>query len=445
MAKYLLALALVLSGCKAGGEEPVVAEAAEAADAKATSQELVAAISELTGEYICPEKLNVENLIIDFIGAGVQTNKEGHFVRLFYHASLCRDYIEIMRCPEDKRHTLTCRDGEGLSKLRTKKEMEADLNDPSDETINRKGLRDCWSSIASDSSSGCTLIGGYSDSGDPSGRVYGAEHFIDIAAPAGQKFFYLARPCVHEDRMNELSSQQNCALDVTVSNTVKEFEPYTFAEGILAAREKVARLAGRLDTMIEKAYRITLRFSEEYQKWEEQDIKRRRNKALKEGITMIVSIGAGMAAGALVLGKDGIKAGADAGQALGAAFVDVFASADDYQRSCTDCMDIKAELIEVIGDPIGTSFTNTDMVDAETRAMGKSASATGGARSSVGSSSRGFIYQEVLQQYETALAELREAQDDKLVFQVEAEKIGAKQATLGSRGGPPLGSSGGEE
>ena len=119
MMKYLLILVLVLSSCKLRVEESVT----HTKDAGSVAvQDIGEAVSAISGEYICPEKLNVENLSIDFLGAGVQATSIstadsvsiGYFVRLFYHASLCRDYIEVMRCLNDKRDALVCRDGKKL-------------------------------------------------------------------------------------------------------------------------------------------------------------------------------------------------------------------------------------------------------------------------------------------------------------------------------------------
>ena len=174
------------------------------------------------------KKLSVDNLRIDFLGAGVQTMHMGKFVRLFYRVTpLCYDYIEVMRCKEDKRYDLTCRGGKKLFSVPDSDNVQQGLDDTEfGATVNRAGLDDCWSSIISTQSSACTLLGVRDKDQDPTGRIYAAEHHIDVAAPAGQKFFYLARPCVDAGHINELGgdANNNCAQYLAVSNTVEDFE-----------------------------------------------------------------------------------------------------------------------------------------------------------------------------------------------------------------------------
>ena len=183
-------------------------------------------------------------------------------------------------------------------------------------------------------------------------RVYDAEHFVDIAAPLGQKFFYIARPCVSAARMNELTSDQNCAQHLTVSNIVDDFEQY--AEGdrkaILEARKTVARLAGELNDITEQAYLVTKQLNAALDKHQEDEIKRERNKNLRQGIVMITSMLAVTTGTIFTVGGSAAGSGLDAGQALGAAFADVIANVDDYPKTCIECLRFRSKLIDVIGD-----------------------------------------------------------------------------------------------
>lgn len=423
--RYLLVLSLVLSNCKWQVAE-TIAQVKNTSEAT-VPQDITKVIKDLSGEYTCPEKLSVNDLRIDFLGAGVQTMREGKFVRLFYRVTpLCYDYIEVMRCKEDKRSDLTCRGGKSLFAVSDRGEVSRQLNNPFGETVNRAGLDDCWSSIISTQHSGCTLLGGVRDKDqDPTGRIYAAEHVIDVAAPAGQKFFYLARPCVHHERINELGGETNanCAQRLAVSNTVDDFEPFTFDEELSNAREKVDRLAGRLNYMTEHAYNITKKFNAALIKHQEQDIKRQRGKALRQGIAVITGMVVG-AAGALFtpgVGAGSVGAGLDAGHALGAAFADIIASQDDYPTSCTECDDWRAKLIEVVGytrDPAAADSSITFMKAAEAGEAGFVGDA-------------GYLYQQVLLEYGEALKQLKTVQD------ADEEYARIAAGPVGSKGGPP--------
>ena len=192
--RYLFVLALILSSCKWQVAE-TAGQTKNTSEATA-SQDIANVIKDLSGEYTCSEKLSVNNLRVDFLGAGVQTLRVGKFVRLFYRVTpLCHDYIEVMRCNEIKRYDLTCRGGKKLFEPPDASEVGQVLSNPFGETVNRAGLDDCWSSIINTQDSGCTLLGGVKDKdSDPTGRIYAAEHYIDVAAPAGQKFFLYGSP-----------------------------------------------------------------------------------------------------------------------------------------------------------------------------------------------------------------------------------------------------------
>ena len=422
--RYLLTLALVLGSCKS--DETTVVQAKHT-DTATPGQGLCAAVSDISGEYCPAAKVDVQNLSIAFLGAGVQTTRNYsenyfyRFVRLFFHTSLARDYLEIMRCNGDKRDELVCRDGQALDARVPTPEVQAALDDPSGPTVNREGLRDCWASIAEQQF--CVWLGGAKDSNaDRMGRVYAAEHFVDVSAPAGQTFFYVARPCVHADRANELTSgNKNCAQQLYVSNTVTDLKNYTINGKLLAARQKVAVIAARLNYLTEKAYKITLDFSRVLQQYEEDDIKRRRGKSLRQGIAMITGLAIGAAGAVYTSGIDSIGSGLDAGQALGSAFADIIASKDDYPLTCYECMDLRAALIEVVGDVGGNNLSADGMAFIEDSGEG---TFTQGA---------GHIYQQALDEYAEALQKLGVLQQEHSGY----ELTGTSLDQLGSRGGPP--------
>ena len=187
--RYLLTLAIVLSSCKWQREEASVAQVKN-------TQDISSAVSAISGEHVCHEKVKVADMQVDFLGAGVQTTLSGRFVRLYFNAYLCRNYLEIMRCNEAKREELKCRDVEDIFDQQSVNDVQKMVENPYGGTVNRAGLRDCWNSIASNTDSGCVLLGAAEDSdGDRTGRVYAAEHFIDVAAPCGTEVF-LSRPCL---------------------------------------------------------------------------------------------------------------------------------------------------------------------------------------------------------------------------------------------------------
>ena len=416
--RYLLASALLLSSCKFHDAATTVASTKNTGT-DTPAQDIAAAVSDISGEYVCPEKINVKKMTIDFLGAGVQTTKFGHFMRLYYSASLCRDYLEIMRCNGVKRTELTCRDGKKLAMIESTDEAQQQLNNPFGTTVNTEGLRDCWASIAENPSYGCVMLGGKHDSsGDRTGQIYGAEHFIDATAPAGQKFFYLARPCVHADRADELTSgNKNCSLDLYVSNVVKDLEEFGIEKEIMEARQKVAEIAARLNYMTAKAYKITLEFSKALAQHETEDIKRQRSKNLRQGIAMITGLTVGAAGAIYTVGAGSIGSGLDAGQALGSAFADIIASADDYPKTCVKCLRLMADLTAVIGEVDGASF-RADGIEF----ISSSSSLTRGS---------GEIYQQDLDEYEEALDHLNTLQEDRGDYQHEGAEL------AGSRGGPP--------
>ncbi len=400
----LLTLVLVLSGCKWQGEEATVAAAKKA-------QDIGSVVSDISGEYVCPQKIDVADMYVDFLGAGVQTTRSGRFVRLFFNAYLCRDYLEIMRCKEEKRKGLTCSDGTSLFVPQgSVQDRQAMLNSPHGSTVNRARLRDCWNSIAqATASNSCVLLGGYDDGGEGrTGRIYAAEHFIDATAPAGQEFFYLARVCVHADRADELTSgNDTCSQRLHVSNVVSGLEQDEIDNAVLAAREKVAALAARLNHMTERAYRITLKFSEVLDKQQENEIARERSKRFRQGIAVIAGMAVG-AMGAVYTGGSisSLSSGLDAGQALGAAFADVIVFANDYPKTCTECLQLQAELIEVVGDYRGVNFDPFNQEGART-AVDAAAPLVGGPESrAIADSIAGATYHQVLVRYEDAISEL---------------------------------------
>ena len=428
--RYLITLALVLSSCKSSTAETTVAQVKNT-DTEAPVQDLCAAVSDISGEYCPPAKVNVQDLSIDFLGAGVQTTRGQvgdsgaffyRFVRLFFHASLARNYLEVMRCNGDKRDGLVCRDGKALEAMESTAEAQQALENPFGTTVNSEGLRDCWASIAEKPY--CVLLGGAKDSHqDRLGRIYAAEHFVDVSAPAGQTFFYIARPCVHEDRANELTSgNKNCAQQMYVSNVVTDLKPYPINTELLAAREKVAAIAARLNYMTEKAYRITLEFSRAMHKYKEDDIKRRRSKNLRQGIAMITGMTIGAAGAVYTVGIDSIGSGLDAGQALGSAFADIIASKDDYPQTCYECEGLHAKLIEVVGDVDKTNLAD-DQSAFET-SFGDGGTFTQGS---------GHLYQQALDEYEEALQALGELQKKHSGYKLEGDMADR----LGSKGGPP--------
>ena len=416
--RYLLASVLLLSSCKFHDAATTVASTKNTGT-DTPAQDIATAVSDISGEYICLEKIKVNKMTIDFLGAGVQTTKFGHFMRLYYSADLCRDYLEIMRCNAAKLAELTCRDGKKLAMIDSTDEAQRQLNNPFDTTYNTEGLRDCWASIAENPSYGCVMLGGKKDSsGDRTGQIYGAEHFIDATAPAGQKFFYLARPCVHADRADELTSgNKNCSFELYVSNVVKDLEEPSIDPKIMEARQKVADIAAQLNYMTAKAYKITLEFSKALAQHETEDIKRQRSKNLRQGIAMITGLTVGAAGAIYTVGAGSIGSGLDAGQALGSAFADIIASKADYLTTCVKCMRLKAELKAVIGDVDGASFRGEGV-----EFIGMSSSLTRGS---------GHIYQQKLDQYEEALDHLNTLQKEKGDYRHHGKEL------AGSRGGPP--------
>ena len=411
--RYLLTLAIVLSSCKWQREEASVAQVKN-------TQDISGAVSAISGEHVCHEKLNVANMQVDFLGAGVQTTLSGRFVRLYFNASLCRDYLEIMRCYEDNHKELQCRDGKAIFDKRPTEDLQKRLENPSGDTVNRAGLRDCWNSIASNTNSGCVLLGAAKDSaGDRTGRVYAAEHFIDAAAPAGRKFFYLARACVHAERADELTSgNATCSHQLTRSNTVTSLEHYTLNGEVLKARERVASIAARLNYMTDEAYRITLQFSKAMDAYQEAEIERQRGKALRQGIAMIGGMIVGAVGAVCTVGVDSVGSGLDAGQALGAAFADIIASQDDYAQTCYECMRLRADLMAVIGDTRGQNLT-TSGLDLLHNDDEKEKAA-------------GLKYHQALADYGDAIKQLKELQDEHGEFIADANTLD----DAGSKGGP---------
>ncbi len=424
--KYLLALLLGLSGCKWHSTETTVAQTKNTGTG-APEQDIAAAVSELSGEYVCPEKIDANNMTIDFLGAGVQTNEVGHFVRLYYSASLCRDYLEIMRCNAAQRTELTCRDGKELAFTESTATVQRALNNQFGTTVNDEGLRDCWTSIAANTNYGCVVLGGVRDSSDMQGRIYAAEHFVDAAAPAGQKFFYLARPCVNDGRANELTSgNKNCSPKLYVSNVVEDLEFYSIEADIMAARQKVADIAARLNYMTEAAYRITLEFSQALEKYQTADIKRQRSKDLRQGVAMIAGLTVGAAGAIYTVGAGSIGSGLDAGQALGSAFADIIASADDYPKTCSECLQLRSKLIAIVGDIDGADLS-ADVMDTSQEFF-DAANPLGGGSLKRGS---GVIYQQALDAYEEALTHLHALQ------QAKGDYVHEGKTLAGSKGGPP--------
>lgn len=427
MRYLLLTLILVINNCKWQSTTTTAAQPKNIGS-QIAGQDISDAVSKISGEKTCPEKLDVGKLSIDFIGAGVQTtklvedtNKVGHFVRLFFNASLCRDYLEIMRCNAAKLSEFTCRDGRPLNLIPDTDQLFQDITNPYGTTVNDAALRDCWTSIGHPSN-GCVMLGGDQDSSNNyKGRIYAADHFIDVAAPGGQKFLYFARPCVHDDRVNELTgaANQNCSPRLYQSNVVNDFEAYTLDDEIFTARKEAAALAARLNYMTDEAYRITLEFSKALEQHQTDDIKRQRSKNLRQGIAMISGQLIGAAGAVYTVGVGSIGSGLDAGQALGAAFADIIASKDDYKESCTPCMKLRADLIAVVGDIDGADLSTDEFNQSQEFLDGSLQRGSG------------VIYQQALDKYEEALQHLNNLQKKKGDYKHGAKEIG------GSRGGPP--------
>lgn len=421
MRYLLLTLILLINNCKWQSTTTTTAQTKNTGTQTA-GQDIGDAVRKISGEKTCLEKLDVGKLTIDFIGAGVQTTQVGHFVRLFFSASLCRDYLEIMRCNAAKRKEFKCSDGEPLNLREDTNTIYQDLINPHGTTVNDAALRDCWASIVRESSYGCVMLGGDQDSsGNYKGRIYAADHFVDVTAPGGQKFLYFARPCVHDDRVNELTgaANQNCSPRLYQSNVVNDFEFFELDDKIRKARKTAAALAARLNYMTDEAYRITLEFSKALEQHQTDDIKRQRSKNLRQGIAMISGQLIGAAGAVYTVGAGSIGSGLDAGQALGAAFADIIASKDDYPKTCYECMDLRSELIAVVGDIDGADL-KSDELSTSQEFLGDSLQ-----RGS------GVIYQQALDEYEEALQHLNTLQHQKGNYEHEAKKLG------GSRGGPP--------
>ena len=195
-----------------------------------------------------------------------------------------------------------------------------------------------------------------------------------------------------------------------------------FSEKIHNARVEVDRIAGQLNYMTERAYDITKKFNAALIAHQEQEIKKERGKALRQGVAMITGMVVG-AAGAMFtpgVGIGSLGAGVDAGQALGSAFADIIASKDDYPTNCNKCDTWRAQLMEAVGYTRDPAADNSSVTFTDAAIEGEAGFV----------SDTGYLYQDKLTAYRGALQKLKAAQDEEGEYDVKAKDIGSK-------GGPP--------
>ena len=391
--------------------------------------EFTAYIEKLGGRKRLQAKVDPNRLSIDFITAGLQSNKYGKFVRLYFYADEQRDYLEIARCQGLIKTDLRCLFGKNLTSGISDDDMKGlkNLVEGKGETVNNKGKYDCWNT-AIIGHNRCTELG----------RVYGAEHHIDLTAGKGGEFFYVARPCIIEARVKETyaSDSQLCSNDLAISNTV-ETPPSN--KGHSALREDIDRRTKELNKKTHDVYLLTVQLSKATEEHEEEMIENDRKRRMKEGIAMIAGMAIGVAGSMFSMsyadpsvlwqdvGKggaegitrvlengdlqqliehkpaasDAIGAGLEAGKALGAAFADILASPDDYPKECYDCLRIRGEIAAIVGDMDPTNPNDQH---------------------------GGHIYRELLQQLQDKYRELQEINADQWAGEQWQQEIEEGQA-----------------
>ena len=267
-----------------------------------------------------PPKQEVEKLKFHFIGAGLQTNEYGEYVRLFFNASTNRDYIEILRCTTAGEYNDSS-DGGGFDLEETQNVLKGDLN-----TVNEEGIKNRWNKYLENA--GCTKIG--------SNKITSAEHYIDLTAtPADNEVFYVARACVDRHRIDEKASiYADCSNQVAISNPII-LKNYSHEEEQMALLQELERISNKLKWMTERAFELSNRMVEEANTCAVDALKRQHAKEVREAVSMLAGISAGVGASLFTFGlsAQGMIAGANAGKALGSAFSDIFTSAEHYPRS----------------------------------------------------------------------------------------------------------------
>lgn len=371
--------------------------------------EFAAYLEKLSGLKRLQAKVDPNRLTIDFITAGVQSNKYGKFVRLYFHADIQRDYLEIARC-NSSIDNLQCLFGKDLrSTVITKDDVERfrKLMAGDTPTANESGKYDCWNQMIIQ----CQELDGW---------AFGAEHHIDFTVGDGD-FFYIARPCLREERINEIyaSDSQRCSNDFAVSTSVNYANNNDTKRKELQAT--INGLTRELNERTHRVYLLTVELSKVMEDHEEEMIENQRKRRMREGIAMIAGMAIGVAGSMYSMshadpsmlwksvGKkeiidgaktrvleggelqqlvehnpaasDAVGAGLEAGKALGAAFADILASPDDYPKTCTECMNIRADIAETVGDMDSTNPNDQH---------------------------GGYLYRELLQKYQDAYRELQE-------------------------------------
>ena len=399
--------------------------------------EFTAYLDKLGGRKRLLAKVNpnsLSELSIDFITAGVQSNKYGKFVRLYFHANIQRDYLEIARCAKPLRNEIRCLFGKDPTTITAEQiiEFNKKMKSGEGETVNDSGKYDCWNTgiIGNE----CTELG----------RVYSAEHHVDLTAGDGKDYFYVARPCIIEARIKETyaADSQPCSNDLAFSNTVTTPAVDSKPKEL---QEEIDKRTKELNEMVHNAYLLTVELSKVMAKHEEETIENQRKRRMKEGIAMIAGMAIGAAGSVFSMsyaepsmlwqdvGKDGVEgvtrvlengdlqqliehkpaasdavgAGLEAGKALGAAFADILASPDDYPKACAQCLMIRGEIAATVGD---MDPTNPN------------------------SQHGGHIYQELLQQLQDLYKQLQESNADQWKteqWQQKTEKEQADEETAG--------------
>ena len=374
---------LVVIACKQFIPTPEVADVKKDSSPIVTEDrqrgKFTAYLEKLGGRKRLQAKVDPNSLTIDFITAGVQSNKYGKFVRLYFHADIQRDYLEIARCPTAEKRKMECLFGKsvmsntiGIDDVKRIKKLMAGKG----VTINDSGKYDCWNTAVIGGNN-CTELR----------QVYGAEHHIDLTVGDGRKYFYVARPCVIQTRINELyaSYSQPCSNYFARSTSVKTPSNDGKTESL---QKKIDELTKDLNQRVHKVYLLTVQLSKVMEEHEEEMIENARKRQMKEGIAMIAGMAIGVAGSVFSMsyaepsmlwqdvGKggaegvtrvlengnlqqlvkhrpavsDAVGAGLEAGKTLGAAFADILASSDDYPKTCTECIGIRAEIATTVGD-----------------------------------------------------------------------------------------------
>lgn len=379
--------------------------------------------------------VNPQSLSLSFLGAGLETNRIGRFVRLYFDADIQRDYLQILRCLSVSRGEIGCRFNKGIYDV-SSDDIGGIVSGEVKETINTEGQYDCWNKIRGNSA--CKLLA--------DGKVYTSEAYLDISAPSGNRYFYIARVCVVKGRVNDMYGTENCSPAITVSNDV-DLPVYKLKTKIDKAHEEIDKLATRLNDITKRAYHLTVKLSTFMAEYEEELIKNNRAKRLREGIAMIAGMAVGVAGSIYTMstmpptyilkeavGKEvskkttdivtnqgrgfrqlvfetgatedvplpdmvkknpplegAVGSGLEAGKALGAAFADIVASVDDYPKACPECESVRADIAELVGNIKPENYA--DEIDMD-----------------IMKQSQGYLYDQLLADYATAIGELRSLQ-----------------------------------